>query len=340
MTNASSTPISITPDFYETLGDVVKQAPTALELSRRVRKDGLRSVYLVGCGGSHFAAFPGYDILLREATDLIVHHLTSAQFASRPPSACDKSSLVVAASHSGATPETVEAARAAKSTGATVAAITRRGDSPLRQLADVVFDYPSDVTVNESKTIHFAQLALALLEAGGGTNVAREAFAALPAALLQLKTECEALGKRVGELIAGTDLVYTVAAGGAFGAAAALAGCYLQEMQWLHAAAIDAGDFFHGPFEVVTDETVVVVFIGEDETRQLGERVANFTQRYSSRVMVIDSRQFTLPGISEEQRGLVGSIALASAARRLLDFISVARHHDTAQRRYMYKVDY
>ena len=114
MTNASSTSISIAPDFYETLADVVKQAPTALELSRRVRKDGLRSVYLVGCGGSHFAAFPGYDILLREATDLIVHHLTSAQFALRPPSGCDKSSLVVAASHSGATPETVEAARAAK----------------------------------------------------------------------------------------------------------------------------------------------------------------------------------------------------------------------------------
>jgi fructoselysine-6-P-deglycase FrlB-like protein len=40
------------------------------------------------------------------------------------------------------------------------------------------------------------------------------------------------------------------------------------------------------------------------------------------------------------QRPLVSALALASAARRILDHVAAARGHDTGQRRYMWKVDY
>lgn len=343
MTATESTPIAIASDFEETVADVVSQAPAALEFAERSRARKINSVYLVGCGGSHFAALPGYDLLLRQSRSLNVQHLTSAQFAQRTPKACGSSSIVIAASHSGRTPETVQAAEVARGTGATVVSISRRGDSPLKAAADVHFDYASDVTVNESKTIHFAQLALALLSAAEGDQPAREAlesFSALPKALLRLKHETADVAPKVAEVVDGAEIVYCLAAGGATGAATALAGCYLQEMQWVHAAAVDAGDFFHGPFEVVTDNTAVIALISEDETRGIGERAGAFAERYSSRVAVIDSRDFELPGVPEAQRPAISPIALASATRRLLDYVAAKRDHETSQRRYMYKVEY
>lgn len=343
MTAFQSSTVAIAPDFEQTITAVVQQAPAARALAEDLKKHGLRNVYLVGSGGSHFAAWPAYTLLMSNGRHLSAHHMTSAQFAAGPPKGCDGSSLVIASSHSGRTPETVEAARAARRSGAMVVGISRHGDSPLRESVDLVFDYPSEVTVTEPKAIHFAQLALSILsiaEPDSDATFALEVLPKLPAALLKVKEECSGMAGGVVDVVRDASLVYVLGAGGGFGAASALAACYLQEMQWLNAAAIDAGDFFHGPFEVVTETTPVIVLVGEDRTRAMAERALSFVKDHSLRTAVVDTRSFSLPGLSPDQRSMFSSIILASAARRLLDFIATARQHDTAQRRYMHKVAY
>ncbi|MER7409429.1 SIS domain-containing protein [Streptomyces cacaoi] len=345
-----ASPVTVAPappaaDLTPTLEHTVAQAGAARALAARLVERGLRTVYFVGCGGSYYSTFPAQDLMERHSHGPAAYRMTAGEMIHRGLAGLDGSALVVASSHSGATPETLEAVRLAKKAGATVAGIARCADgrtSPLAEEADALFDYPSEVTVTEPKAIHFTQLALAVLEAAGALpdpEGAWRAVAAVPEALTAAKHEVAPLGERVGAQWRDARLVYVLGAGPNFGAANALAACYLQEMNWLHASAVNAGDFFHGPFEIVGQHPVLVLN-GEDETRAMGERAVAFAERYYDTWSVLDSKDFTLPGVPAAQRGLISPLAVASAARRLLDFCAAERGHNPAQRRYMYRVDY
>lgn len=335
-------PIPLAADLTPTLRHTVAQAAKARELAGQLTERTLRTVYFVGCGGSYYSTFPAQDLLESHTAHPVSHRMTAAEMIHRPLAGLDSTALVVASSHSGGTPETLEAVRVAKKAGATVAGIARAGDSALADQADVLFDYPSDVTVTEPKAIHFTQLGLAVLEAAGALpdpEAAWRAIEAIPEAVTTAKQEVADVGARVGAQWRDAELVYVLGAGPNLGAANALASCYLQEMNWLHASAVSAGDFFHGPFEIVGQHPVLVLN-GEDATRPMGERAALFAERYYDTYAVLDSRDFTLPGVPASQRGLISPLALASASRRLLDYCAAERGHNTAQRRYMYRVEY
>lgn len=108
----------------------------------------------------------------------------------------------------------------------------------------------------------------------------------------------------------------------------------------MDAAAINGGDFFHGPFERVLEDTPLVVLQAEDSSRALGERVVRFGEKYTSKLGVVDTAGLSLPGIPTESRGDLSVVALMSAERRVLDHVAARRGHDTSVRRYMYKVSY
>lgn len=108
----------------------------------------------------------------------------------------------------------------------------------------------------------------------------------------------------------------------------------------MNSAAINAGDFFHGPLEMVVDGATVITLVAEDASRPLGERVISFAERYTPNSAAVDTTAFSLPGIPAEARPDLSVIALMSAERRVLDHVAARRGHDTSQRRYMYKVAY
>jgi len=342
MPSIAVAPIPLAADLTPTLEHTVAQASKARDLGARLASRGLRTVYFIGCGGSYYSTFPAQDLMESHVASVASHRMTAGELIHRPLAGLDESALVVASSHSGGTPETLEAVRLAKKAGATVAGIARSEDSAMADEADVLFDYPSDVTVTEPKAIHFTQIALAVLDAAGAlpdAAAAWQAIAAIPEALTAAKQEVAPLGATVAAQWRDAELVYVLGAGPNFGAANALAACYLQEMNWLHASAVNAGDFFHGPFEIVGQHPVLVLN-GEDSTRPMGERAASFVERYYTTHAVLDSRDFSLPGVPSDQRGLVSPLAVACTSRRLLDYCAAERGHNTAQRRYMYRVDY
>ncbi|MFF5234395.1 SIS domain-containing protein [Dactylosporangium sp. NPDC000521] len=342
MTFTAVEPTPLAADLVPTLEHTVAQLDKARAFAREVVAEGVTKVFFIGCGGSFYSTFPALDLMETSTTELTAAKMTSAELIHRKLAGLDASSLVIASSHSGATPETLEAAQLARKAGARVAGIARSGDTPLAQVADVLFDYPSNVTVTEPKAIHFTQLALALLDAVGDLSDAEErwqAVAAIPAAIPAAKAAVADLGRSVARRWSDADLVYVLGAGPNFGAANALAACYLQEMNWLHASAVHAADFFHGPFEMVGQRPVLVL-VGEDQTRPIGERTVSFVNRYYDNADVLDSRDFELPGVPAAQRGLISPLVVASLTRRLLDFVAAERGHNTAARRYMYRVDY
>ncbi len=124
------------------------------------------------------------------------------------------------------------------------------------------------------------------------------------------------------------------------GVAYCLSMCYLQEMQWKHAAHFDAAEFLHGAMEVVTDETGVILYLGEEATRPIDERAKRFLERYTKKAWFVDARDFTLPGITPAMRPFASTHVLFAMQSRLAEHFEAVRGHDLKDRRYMFKVDY
>jgi fructoselysine-6-P-deglycase FrlB-like protein len=116
--------------------------------------------------------------------------------------------------------------------------------------------------------------------------------------------------------------------------------CFLQEMQWKHAAAFNTGEFFQGAFEMVDDGTAVLLWLGDDASRPMGERGKRFLETYCAKARCVDVADLALPGVPAEFRGDVTGIVVGALANRLAQHYESVRGHDLEQRRYMFKVAY
>lgn len=66
----------------------------------------------------------------------------------------------------------------------------------------------------------------------------------------------------------------------------------------------------------------------------------NFAPNYTDRLTVLDTADFALPGISQEVRGLVSPIVLATVLERISAHLEVMRNHPLTTRRYYKRVAY
>jgi fructoselysine 6-phosphate deglycase len=329
-------------EFQPTLDRAVALNDDIDAFVSRAAKQGLRNIYFVGCGGSLLAMDSTRFLLDRKAT-LPITVLNSSELIARRPALLGKGSLVVAASHSGNTPETVEAARLAREAGAIVLTVSRAASSPLAKAGHAPVAYASDVAVGEAKQIIFEQIGWSVLRHTGvdvDYAAIRAAFRALPQAMVTARVETDPRNHEIATRLKDEPITYVLGSGPNMGHAAVFAMCFLQEMQWLHAAACNAGEFFHGAFEVVTEDVAVILLLGEDESRPMAERAQRFLEKYTRKGISIDTRDLTLPGIDPTVRPEFASNGLATVVRRLANHYAAVRGHSLKQRRYMWTVDY
>jgi fructoselysine 6-phosphate deglycase len=342
-TTATTAPAQVEPIPSDLVDGVRAALGLAAEIDAYVKDcvdGGIRNVYFLGVGGSLLAHYPAQFLLETHATGVASHLAQAAEFETARPAGFGADALVVSASFTGTTPETVAAARTARNAGARVAAITKDADSPLAHAAEQTFLH----TNVEGKQVLLGLIAWAVLRHTGAAAVdaaaVDAAYAAYPEAL---RTTLEGVDARLAEIAAALKdepVTYVLGAGPNYGPAASLAMCYLQEMQWLDAAAINAGEFFHGAFEVVTETTPVILLLGEDATRPMAERAQRFLDTYTKKAVHLDSRDFSLPGVPAELRGYFTPAVFYSVAGRLAAHYAAIRGHDLKTRRYMFKVEY
>ena len=151
----------IEADLVEKLCQTLDQRPDVEKLVDEAVDSDLRNVFFVGAGGSLIAVFPAHYVLERESS-IPVFKIQSDEFNTAQPQRLGEGSLVFLASHTGTTKETVAAAHYARSTGATVVAVTKE-DSALAQAAGVAFTGQSDVL--------YQLAAYALLRRTGGRRL-------------------------------------------------------------------------------------------------------------------------------------------------------------------------
>ncbi len=323
----------IDQDLEQKLQETVDQRPAIDAVIKDVVAKGLDNVWFVGAGGSLISSYPAHYLLQRKA-NFPTFQLQSDELNCSVPALLGSRSLVVLASYTGTTKETVAAAKTAKAAGATVIAVARQG-SPLAEAVDVAFKGRSDVFE--------VLVAYSLLQATGADidTVAVDAgLSALPKASLSAVEESEEKLRGIAAALKDEPIIVSLGSGPNYGWAYGMAMCYLQEMQWKQAVSFNAGEFFQGAFEMVTEDTAVLLWMGDDASRPMGERAKAFIETYTHKAHVIDVQDLTLPGVPAEVRGDVSSLVLYDLAGRLAQHFEAARGHHLDQRRYMFRVQY
>ncbi|MCL4186188.1 MAG: SIS domain-containing protein [Rhodobacteraceae bacterium] len=310
----------------------------------------IAQVYLVACGGSLSIMHPGKFVLDRHAPMLPADALNASEFVQRAPARLGPGALVILCSQTGTTRETVAAAEFARSRGAATVALTMEPGSPLGRAAGHVLRYAAPYTTGipidpaDSNYSVLYMLLAGLIRQRGGADLTAPLLASLSAlgpviegARSRLADRLDAYALRVKD----RPVVYTMASGVNFGAAYSFAICVLMEMQWIASQAIHAGEFFHGPFEVVDRDACFILLVGLDPTRPSEERARAFLQRFGdpANILDLDAATFDLAGLADPWRAyllpLVFFDVLWDFAHRLA---RLRGHPMLTGRRYMKKI--
>lgn len=322
----------IEADFESKIQSTIAQRDKISSVVAKIQPT-LRNVFLVGAGGSIIASYPAYYALYRNAP-FAVHQVQSDEFNTGHPATLGEGSLVILASHTGKTKETVAAAQNATKAGATVISVTEEG-TPLAEASEYALFGESDLME--------AMIAYEILRQSGvelDYDAIDAAFDAMPKALLSAQEESEQTTQQIADALKDEPITYVLGSGPSYAWAYGLAMCYLQEMQWKHAAAFNSGEFFQGAFEMLDENLAVILLLGEDESRPMGERAKSFLERFGGKNHYLDTKDLSLGGVSDEIRPHVSPFALRVVVGRLAKHYEAARGHNLDQRHYMFKVEY
>lgn len=325
-----------------TVEGVNQQVEKALEA---VKERAVKNVFFVACGGSSALMYPSKYVIDHEAKVIDGHLYSSNEFIHRDHAKLNRNSVVILCSHSGNTPETVKAAEFAEEQGALVISLTHLPDSPLAQASSHVLKYEwgkeaDALYTNYSVMYQIVFGILEVVENNDKRNPILRSLANLQSVYDKAVKKDHEKTKDFADRHKFEKVIYTMASGSNYGVAYSFAICILMEMQWIHSHAIHSGEFFHGPFEIIDEDTPFIVLLGLDQTRPLEERSLKFAERYGKKLTVLDAKDYDLSGIAEEVKSYMAPLVLNHVLREYAEQLADVREHPLSKRRYMWKVDY
>lgn len=299
-------------------------------------------IYLVGCGGPNRAMLTVEYWIEHFSKGIEVRRFFPAEFMTMNPKRLDGRTLVVLGSKSGTTPETLQAAEFVRDKPCRVIAITENGESALAQAVR------KPLLMGASSG--GASMFMLLQALVGGIMVEKDGWElfdplmsslhAMPKVMADVSAISDRRSAEDARLLKDDRILYHAAAGPMFSTAYVWGVCVLMEMQWMHSVALEAAEFFHGPFEIVDQNTPIVLMKGEDPSRPLMDRVERFCKKYTERLFIYDTADYEMSGIDPRIRPIVGPNVLQSALRRVSDRLAVWHNHPLTTRRYMWKTEY
>lgn len=336
-------PVLASPRFSDVVGGAARLRPQIEELARLVVAKEPSTLFLVGSGGSYAAMWP-YELLMTTRSTLPTRSAIAGQLVLTGDRHLTSDAVAVLASLSGTTAETVAAAEYCRERGVTTIGMTGDADSPLAQVVDHVLVNPADdETASESYDIQLTLLVAAVLHRRGELDAYPRLAAAMDGiepVLRAVQEQADPVAAAFARRHAETEYHMLVGAGNLWGFAYNYSMCILEEMQWLHTTRVHGAEFFHGSLELVEKDTSLLLFLGEDESRPLMERVRRFAETYSDEVTVLDTADYPLEGVDPDLRGLLAPLVMDSITIRISKHLEKVRNHPLDLRRYYRVVEY
>ncbi|WP_167131909.1 SIS domain-containing protein [Paramicrobacterium chengjingii] len=318
----------------------VKLAHPIREALAKELSNGIENIYFAGAGGVNFLMQPAARLLQTKST-FPTYVEMSAELVNSGSANLGANSLVVFPTVSGTTKEALAALEFARAKGARILTLTAKADTPLAQKADVNFtNYCADDTSSENFYLQSLLIALAIMDIRGEIDDYDEVVAQiqrLPELLVSVKESFDPRAEAFAHEIKDEQHHIMTGSGSVWFEAWYYGMCILEEMQWIWTRPVHASDFFHGTLELIESDTSVILLKGEDEQRELADRVERFAPTVTNKLRVFDSKEFTLDGISDRVRALISQIVLAAAFERLSIHLEAVRKHPLTTRRYYKK---
>lgn len=312
---------------------------------QQIKGKRFNRIFYVACGGSQALMMPSKFYVDSISKTLFAQHYNSNEFIHTDPVSLGEDSIVILCSQEGKTPETVEAAAFAASRRAVVITISMVDGSPLEKAGTLFVKYGYYGTADAIDTSYGIMY---LLSAGIVDNQENthhldkmvESLKRIQPVITKAKNDYLPLAQKFAEQCKDAKIIYSLASGSDYSQSYVMCNCYLMEMQWINAIPIHAGEFFHGPFEIIEKDSPVVLLLGEDSCRPLEERALRFCKKYTDKLFVIDIGDCCLDGIDDGCKGYMATLILNNICRLFCQQISIVRKHSLDIRRYMHIVEY
>ena len=307
------------------------------EIVDGICKEGYTNICWLGIGGT-WASSMQATVHMKEMSAIETWAENAAEYLTTGNKRIGKGTIVITSSVTGSTIEVVQAVKKAQDDGAKVLGFI---DIDTTELAKMV-DYEIAYSANEQ--LKFFMVADRFMFNNGEfadyERMYEEFEKYLAVALVEVEKKADDFGKEFAKKHWNDELHYFVGAGNQWGATYSYAMCYWEEQLWIKTKSITAPEFFHGMFEIVTRDTPVTIFVGEDAQRSLSERVVNFIPRICKNYTVIDTKDYELKGISPKFRSHISHLVMHAVNNRIDAHMEEETCHPMEIRRYYRKLNY
>ena len=304
-------------------------------------KGHICQIYWIGCGVSLIDLMPANYLMVAESATIESHALTAREFTVATPKRLGEHSMVVALSHSGGTPEVVEALELAARRGASIFAMTSGAASAIDNGAWDTYVYVwEDETpqrdLDAAQAITVCAELLRAQESWDKYDAIYEGIDKLDGIIAAAREKVRAeLCDSFASLCQSHDFLYILGSGATFAQTYGFAICSLQEMQWQNCAYIHSAEYFHGPFECTEPGVFYFLQMSSGPSRVEDERVLAFLKTHTDTYLVLDALAYGMDQVDERVRGYLEpimvyymNVELRAARGRVFD-------HDPSIRRYM-----
>lgn len=305
----------------------------------------ISNVYFTACGGSLVDMYPAYYFLKSEAENLSTGWYTANEFVHVTPKKIGAQSIVFVCSHSGNTPESVKAAKVAQEKGAITIGLTFNPKADLLKYSDekIIYEWGNENEVVKNPmaiVLDITSQILGQLEGYDKLAEFADGFNKIDTIVTNALAQVQDRTKRFADKYQHEPMFYILGSGASFGHTYGFAICSLMEMQWLDAAPIHSGEYFHGPFEVTDKDKPYIVMESIGRTRPLDERAIKFLKKYAEKIEIVDAKELGLDLIDSNVAEYFNPILFYSVLCEYRAKLADIRNHSLEVRRYMGKVEY
>lgn len=276
------------PQALENTLAVLETPKPLLKLAARLNQGKFRRVVLTGMGSSFHALHPlDLDLISRGFTTLMVE---TSELVHHKNRLLDPKTLIIAVSQSGQSAEMVRLAQTNHKHCAVIA-VSNTPNSALAKHADaaVLTQAGGEFSVS-CKTYVTALMALKwlgdILCEKDLRRTRRELKQACPATASYL-ADWKDYVRSLGEMLDSIRHLFMVGRGASL-ASVGTGALIIKESDHFHAEGMSSAAFRHGPFEMLSRETFVLVFAGDAKTRDLNQRLLADIRQRDGRAELVD----------------------------------------------------
>lgn len=328
---------------YKESADLIRQSrKSAEEIADKLYEEGISNIFFTAVGGSIAPMYAIYEFS-KQLTEIPVYCEQAAELLIRGHKSLNENSVVITLSKSGDTKETVAIAKDLNSKGIRVVCCTGDVESPLSKNCKytVLMKHKNGV---EYEYMLLYWLFFRILYNNGEFNDYNEfadGLSNLPENLLKIKSKFETKADLIAKNHYNSDIQYWIGGNEMWGEVYLFSMCILEEMQWIKTKSVTSSEFFHGTLELIEKDTSVFIVKSEGKTRVLDDRVENFVKKYSDKVVVIDTMEYSLDNFPSKYRWIVAPLICSTClVDRLAAYFEKYTGHNLDYRRYYRQMDY